>query len=312
MAEITSSVRTLVRLKGKLTLRQFTREPGRILGAIIVLIVFGPMVIAATIGSAIGYARLPDHWPTALLGGILVALWGIWLIFPILFSSINEGLDVTRLLIYPLTQRQLAVSTLLGTLFDYPTYLVIPLLGAMLWGFGRSAALPVVLLALLLSYAHMVIIGQLVVTAIGGILQSRRFRDVSIMVASLMGSSCYFINLGVQRFSENLSSSIDEEAFLLLQPLNVLQWFPTGAGARAIEQALNGAWGAALLWLLYTAVLLAVLAWVWLRLLTRLATGGGFLINPKPREKMEPEQKRPSRSRQIPLLSALPADIAAL
>lgn len=314
-----SLVGTLFRLRGKLTVRQFSREKGRIIGAIVVALVFGPLIIAAAVGTAVGYRNLEEPWPTALLGGVMVLLWFIWLGFPIVASAINESADITRLLVFPISQRDLIVSTLLGTLFDYPTYLVLPLFVAVFIGFGLSAAFPIVIVAILLFYGHMVLIGQFITLTVGGILQSRRFRDVAIVFFSLIGSSCYFINIGFQRGVERLSQSlsIQQEETLLetlgnLQPLTILQWFPTGAPARAIEQALQGSWATALLWLLYSAVLLAGTTWVWFQLLNRLATGGGFLIGGRPAT--EKEKKKPAarkKARRTPL-DWLPDDLALL
>ena len=308
---------TLFRLRGKLTVRQFSRERGRIIGAIVVLLIFGPMIIAAAAGSAIGYRTLENQWPTALLGGILVAMWFIWLGFPIIATAVNESADITRLLIFPISRRDLILSTLLGTLFDYPTYLMLPLLIAVFIGFGLSTAFPIVILAILLSYGHMVLIGQFITMAIGGILQSRRFRDVAIIFFSLIGSSCYFINIafqsGIERLTDSLSVQQEEafvDSFANWQPLDILQWFPTGASARAIEQAAQGAWLPALLWLLYSAVLLAALTWVWFQLLNRLATGGGFLIGGRPpAEKEKPVMKKAQRRS---VLNWLPDDLASL
>ena len=126
---------TLFRLRGKLTVRQFSRERGRIIGAIVVVLVFGPMIVGAAFGTAIGYRTLQNQWPTALLGGVLVAMWLIWLGFPIVATAVNESADITRLLIFPISRRDLILSTLLGTLFDYPTYLMVHLFGRLycLW-----------------------------------------------------------------------------------------------------------------------------------------------------------------------------------
>ena len=312
-----SQVGTLFRMRGKLTVRQFSRERGRIIGAILVILVFGPMVIGAAIGSTIGYRELEGQWPTALLGGIMVGLWFIWLGFPIIASSINESADITRLLVFPISRRDLILSTLLGTLFDYPTYLMLPLFVAAFIGFGFTVAFPVVILAILLCYGHMVIIGQFISVAIGGILQSRRFRDVAIIFFSLLGSSCYFINLafqsGMERIIDSLSPGQEEalaESFATFQPLNILQWFPTGAPARAVEQALGGSWGTAVLWLLYSAGILAALTWVWFQLMNRLATGGGFLIGRRPqKEKEKPVVRKTNRGS---ILDVLPHDLALL
>jgi ABC-2 type transport system permease protein len=312
-----SQLGTLLRLRGKLTLRQFSRERGRIIGAIVVVLVFGPMIVGAAFGTAVGYRSLEDQWPTALLGAVMVAMWLIWLGFPIIATSINESADITHLLIFPISRRDLVLSTLLGTLFDYPTYLMLPLFIAAFIGFGFTSAFPIVILAILLSYGHMVLIGQFITVTIGGILQSRRFRDVAIVFFSLIGSSCYFINLafqrGVERFTDSLSLQEEEafaETFAGWQPLNILQWFPTGAPARAVQQALDGSWGTAVLWLLYSAVLLAVLTWIWFQLLNRLATGGGFLIGGRPQA--EKEKRVAQRTSRRSLLDLLPDDLAAL
>lgn len=313
-----SQVGTLFRLRGKLTLRQFTRERGRIIGAIVVILVFGPMIVAAAIGSAIGYGTLEGQWPTALFGGIMVGLWFLWLGFPIIATSINESADITRLLVFPISRRDLILSTLLGTLYDYPTYLMLPLFVAAFIGFGFTLAFPVVVVAILLCYGHMVIIGQFISVAIGGVLQSRRFRDIAIIFFSLLGSSCYFINIafqsGMERLIDSLSPGQEEafaDSFANFQPLNILQWFPTGAPVRAVEQALGGSWGTAVLWLLYSAVILAALTWVWFQLLNRLATGGGFLIGGRP-QAAEKEKPAASKTRRSSILDLLPDDLAVL
>ncbi|MCA9949107.1 MAG: hypothetical protein KDE48_05640 [Anaerolineales bacterium] len=303
-------VNTLWRLKGKLMLRSYTRERGRLVGAIILILFLGPLVIAAAIGSAIGYFRLPSPWPGQLLGIILVGLWLIWLIFPILFSTLNEGADITRLLIYPLTQRDLIASVLLGTLFDYPTYLMLPMLLAVLIGWGGSLALPVVIVGIILSYANMVFIGLLVGTALGGILQSRRFRDVAIIFTALLGSSCYFLQVGLGRLIENLTQTMRFEEITALRPLLILQWFPTGAAAQAIVQASDGQWLASLGWLLYSTLWLFAVVWVWWKLVLRLTTGDGFLFARAPRPQTKSQVTKP-RATNLPVwLRWLPTDLA--
>ncbi len=302
-------VNSLWWLKGKLMLRSYTREKGRMVGAIIALLILGPLVIAAAIGTGIGYLRLPQPWPGQLLGFILVLLWLIWLIFPIFFSSLNEAADLTHLLVYPLRKRDLIAGVLLGTLFDYPTYLALPLLLAVLIGWGASLALPIVLLAIILSFAHMVFIGLLVGTALGGVLQSRRFRDVAIILTALLGSSCYFLQVGFGRVIENLTQTMSTEELLEIRVLPVLQWFPTGAAAQAIVQATTGQWMGAVGWLLYSTVLLLLVIWAWWKLVIRLTTGDGYLIGLPPRpQKKEIGTGRPTG--QPIWLRYFPNDIA--
>ena len=230
--------------------------------------------------------------------------------FPHLLFTLNEAADITRLLIYPLPQRELIAAVLLGTLFDYPTYLMLPMLLAVLVGWGASLALPVVVIAILLSYAHMIFIGLLVGTALGGVLQSRRFRDVAIIFTALLGSSCYFIQVGLGRLVENMTQTMSQEALLALQPLPVLQWFPTGAAAQAIAQAADGQWVTALGWLLYSSTWLLLIVWAWWKLLIRLTTGEGFIfaLAPRPQTKSRTAQ---ARATSLPIwLRRLPPDIA--
>lgn len=305
-----SSIRTIFWLRGKLTLRQFTRERGRILGAIVALVIFGPIIVGATIGTALGYQRLFSPLDVGLLGGVFVLLWLIWLLFPVLFSAVNEGMDITRLLIYPLSRRDLIISTLLGTLFDYPTYLILPLFGAMIFGFGFSLPL---IIAIVLCYAHAVIIGQLMLTIVGGIVQSRRFRDVTIVFFSLLGTTCYFFQQAFISFTESLGDNFSEEQILSLDPLNYLQWFPTGALAQFINQANDGNWTLASLWLGYSVLLLAMFILIWVTGLYRLATGQGFLLNVRPKEAKERKEVKARRENgRFQTLPFLPDDISAL
>ena len=320
MIEFTPNPRTqlgqLWRLRGKLTLRQFTGERGRIVGAAIVVFFIGPLVLAAAYGSGIGYRRLDNQWPTALLGGVLTLLWIIWLIFPILFASINEGADIPRLMISPIPRRTIIASVILGTLFDYPTYLMLPLFAAIIYGFGLSLSpvTLVVIAALVLGYGHLIMIGQLAGTTIGGIMQSRRVRDVAIIFFSLIGGLCYFINVGIQRLLEAVSHQIsadDVTAFQAWQPLDVLQWLPPGALAQAVAQARAGDWLASLLWLGYSLVWLILITWVWYKLLVRLTTGEGYLLTPRLRQETRRQAVREER-RERNLLGWLPPTIAQL
>ena len=81
---------------------------------------------------------------------------------------------------------------------------------------------------------------------------------------------------------------------MALRPLNILQWFPTGALARFIEQAELGNWSFALLWLGYSVLFLGLFTTIWMTGLYRLATGQGFLLNIKPKPEKEKE-KRPTK-----------------
>ncbi len=111
-------------LRAKLTYRLFAREKGRILFAILIFLTIGSIVAGLSIATFFAYRELPTHWPSAALGIVLVVLWLIWLVFPIFVNQLNEGADITRLLIYPIRQRELLINIFTGTVFDYPTYIM--------------------------------------------------------------------------------------------------------------------------------------------------------------------------------------------
>lgn len=297
----------LLKLRGKLTLRQFMKEPGRLLGVIGAFLIIAPIVAGIAIGTYFAYRELPDHWPAQALGFVLIALWLAWMSLPLLAFNVNEGMDVTRLLTYPISSRDLTAHMLLGTLLDFPTYIMLPLFIAIIIGWGLGITLPIVLIALLLSYMHMVFASQILLTILGGILQSRRFRDVIIVLSAVLGSTCYFIQQGV---IELASRFVDFDTLADWQPLNTLQWLPPGAAARAIERASVGEWGMALLWLVYLSVWLVVVAWLWSRLTTRLVTGQGFVLGKPAIEKKVEKVERKAPGRDI--LAFLPTDLAQL
>ncbi len=288
MAQISSSgmnrtqIKALFKLRGRLTLRQFSQERGRIVVALLTVLILLPLALGFAFGTAVGYRQLPDHWPGALLGAVLFILWMLWITLPIFVSPVNEAFDISRLMIYPIRRRDLITAVFLGTLFDYPTYIMLPLFAAIIYGFGSVNSILILLIALLLSYGHLIMIGQLVGTAIGGLLQSRRVRDATIILMSVLGGSCYFLNLATQRFIENMTDRFSEgqvETLLAWNPLNILQWLPPGAAARAIERAAAGEWLTSFVWLAYSGLWLAIVIWIWLKLLTRLTTGEGYLFS---------------------------------
>ncbi len=295
--------RALFRLRALLLWRQLTGEKGRMVGAVIGLLAFGPLAAGLAVASAAAYLLLEAPWPGQILGGILTLLWLIWAVFPLLFGILNPSYDISRLLPYPISRLDLVAGILSGTLLDYPTFLVIPLFLAVLVGWGISPALPVVLVGLPVAYLHMVVIGQIAMTIAGGIMQSRRYRDLALILFSLLSASCYFISEGFGRILEEVAGPDFMTGFLpAWRPLDQLQWLPPGAVARAIEQAAANQWGSALFWLGYALLWLILLGRVWIGLLERLITGQGFLLR-APAERADAHRPQPARLGRLPFLS---------
>ena len=300
-------LRALLALRARLTVRMFVAERGRLVMLLLAFSVGLPLALGLGVGSAIGYLQLPAPWPAQLLAVVLVGLWLAWMLIPLAAFSLNEGMDITRLLVYPLSRRELVATMVLGTLFDPPTYLMLPLFLAIVVGWALSPAILILPLALAFAYAHMVLSSQILLTVLGGILASRRVRDVLIVLGALLGSTCYLLQRAFQALFERFIEPLQIQTINLLP---ALRWFPTGSQAQAIASAAAGDWANALLWLGAGLIWLLALAWAWWRLSVRLITGEGFLFQAASLGGAKKEQEREWRAARQ--WRALPADLQQL
>ncbi len=296
-------LRALLILRARLMIRMFTAEQGRLVGLAMFILIGLPLALGLGFGTAVGYLQLPEPGPAQLLAAVLTGLWIAWMLIPLVAFSVNEGLDITRLLVYPLSKRELIATMLLGTLFDIPTYIMLPLFIAIVVGWAATPALLVLAPALLITYVLMILSSQILLTVLGAILSSRRFRDVIFVLGALVGTSCYFLQRGIQALVEHF---IDLQQIESLRPLTFLRWTPPGSQAQVIASATAGEWGSVLLWLGYGLLFTIILAWIWWQLSVRLITGGGFVLRGfAPAEKAE--QRKKQRTWTLPRW--LPADL---
>lgn len=260
-------VRWLFWLRWKLFTRGFTREKSRIISTIF-MIVFGlPIYGGIAVVTFLGYRYLPSPANAEILFLVLTGVYLFWMVLPLLEFSVNEGLDVSKLLLFPLTRSELMLSLLFSTLLD------IPMLGLMLVFIavvaGWAVSLPITLLtivAVLILYAQVVGMSQLVLALLMSTLQSRRFRDLSIILIALFSMSCYLLQQLVLRDigTGNFVANIERAQFSLY-----LQWLPPGMTARAIQQAVLGNWGASAAWLGISLVAAVLVLYLWARVLER-------------------------------------------
>ncbi|MFZ0546755.1 MAG: hypothetical protein WAM60_15015 [Candidatus Promineifilaceae bacterium] len=304
----------LLKLRSKLSFRQFMGEKAKILSSIIAIAILTPVTIGFAAATGAGYLFLPDQWPYQLLGFVFLLSWLIWIVAPVFSFNVNEGLDPTRLLIYPISRRDFLAHMLLGTLLDYPTYFLAPFAIAVVVGFGLGLALPIVLIAIFLCYLLLVLTSQTLINTLGGVLRSRRFRDISVIVGAFIGFSCWFVSTGLQGVFSRLADVSEQDAetfFQTWQPLDIMKWLPPGAAAKAVEQASTGHWGGSFLWLGYTLVWVVFFGWLWWQVTHRIITGEGFVIGGLPTPSKEKEVKQKEKSKGLRGLSWdwIPADI---
>ena len=256
-----SKVYWLFWLRVKLLLRDYTRDWRRILGAITVLLIALPVFGGLALGTFAAYIGLPQSQATELLLIVLVGLYIFWSVLPLIEFSVNEGLDVTKLTLYPLTRVERMTSLLLATLLDIPTLGIFALFAAIFLGWSSPlSTLLIAAPALVIAYIHIVGLSQLVLATFMGLLRSRRYRDMTIILFALFGSLCSLsqqvIVRHIGRFDRNFFASIHLAQYLRLTPPGMVGW--------AITRANSGDWAGAIGWLAASALLTIPLLWLWM------------------------------------------------
>jgi ABC-2 type transport system permease protein len=283
----TDKLRWLFWLRWKTLMRGYSRKPLSIIGAIFVLIFI--VLIAGTIavGSFFAYRLLPSPANSEVLYLVLTAVLLLWIVMPLLEFTANEGLDASKLILFPLTRAELMASLLFSTLLDIPTIgLVLVLLAVVV---GWAVSVPVTILAcitMLVFYVQVVGISQLALALFMRVLQGRRFRDLSIIIIALFSSSCYLIQqfvIGGTRIL-HLYDNLQSGSF---SPY--LQWLPSGLAARSITQAVQGNWGTsiAMVGLLFLTSAISLYLWQFVlqRSLSASEVGGSARTRNRRRQK---------------------------
>ena len=260
-------LRWLFWLRLRILTRGFRRSRASLIGSIVLLLFVLGGAGWAGFGTFVAYRYLSPPANFEVLYLVLTGLLLLWIVLPLLEFASNEGLDLSKLQLFPLTRAEMMISLLFSTLLDIPTVGLLILLGAVVVGWGVS--LPVALLslaAMLVFYVQLVAISQLVLALLMRTLQSRRFRDFSIIIIAVFTASCYLaqqLALGgsrIQHLYENLQAGS-------YSPF--LQWLPSGYAATAIKQAMLGNWGLSLGALGLLLALSIVLLYLWQLVLER-------------------------------------------
>lgn len=259
-----SHVRTLLWLRWTLTWRGYTRSASAVVGLVFGMFFMLVLAVLLGAGTALGYLALARQLAAQLLFIVLAGLYVFWAVFPLLRYTLNEGLDVTKLQIYPVTRAEQMAGLVLSTLLDVATLGLLALFIAIIIGWHASPlAVVITVLALAVAYVHIIGFSQVVLAALMGMLRSRRYRDLAVIVAALFGISCSLIS----QFSGRLAARLDAQTLRQLHLDTYLQWTPPGMSARAIVLADAGDIAPALLWLAFATALLPVMLIAWARIL---------------------------------------------
>src|SRR5438105_6280411 len=227
-------LRWLFWLRWKLFQRGFTRDKARIITTIIIVVFGLPFYSAIAAGTYLAYRFLPYPANAEVLFLVLTAVYLLWMVLPLFEFTVNEGLDVSKLMLFPLTRPELMISLLFSTLLDIPMFGLILVFIAVVVGWAIS--IPVTLLsivAILIFYPQVVGMSQLVLAFLMRTVQSRRFRDLSIILIALFTSSFYLFQQLVLRGigTGNIVAGLQHQAFPTF-----LQLFPPGMTSRPSPQ----------------------------------------------------------------------------
>ncbi len=255
-------LRWLAWLRVKMLTRNFRRRPTTLIFTIIGMLVM--LFFAGILGIALffGFITLPMIPSTELLYLLFSGLLIFWLVLPVLSYSTNEGLDITKLQLFPLTRSEVMFSLVFSSLFDIWTVFLLILFGVTIaaWLIKSLFAGLVALLVVLLFYVAIVSISQLFLALLMRTLQSRRFRDLSILIIALLSSSVYIISriLSATGTLRSFGSALNAGSF---SPY--LQWLPSGVAASAIRAATQGNWllSIAMMGILLLIDILALYLW---------------------------------------------------
>lgn len=267
----------LLGVRWKLSVRMYRRSVSALIGLVALSFFIFAFAGLAGVITALGYLNLPVRAAAEVLFAALGLLYIAWAALPVLQYSVNEGLDVSKLHAYPLSRAERMVGLTLSTLFDPATVIILAIFAAVIVGWHASVlAIIVTVVALALLYVHVVGLSQCTLAVLVGLLRSRRYRDLSVILFALMSVLCSLSG----QFITVLAQHIDgPRAFGQLDLGQYLQWIPPGMAARAIIAANAGDALGALPWLLallaLTPALLIVWAWVLDRGVTTPEGGGG-------------------------------------
>jgi hypothetical protein len=260
-------LRWLFWLRWKLFIRGFIRDKTRIITTII-MIVFGiPFYGGIAFATFLAYRFLPAPANAEILFIVLTAVYLLWMVLPLLEFTVNEGLDVSKLRPFPLTRPELMAGLLFSTLLDIPMFGLMLVFLAVIIGWATSIPMALLtIVALLICYAQVVGMSQLVLALMMSTLQSRRFRDLSIILIALFSSSCYIFQQLVLRGlgNGNIVENIERARLSAY-----LQWLPPGMTAQAIQQASLGNWGMSLVWIVVSIAAAILVLYLWARVLER-------------------------------------------
>ena len=214
------------------------------------------------------FRGLPGPTAVEVLYAALAAVWGMWIVAPLVGMSFDDSTDLSKLLLYPMTPGRMTAGVLLSDLVSSPAGFTILL--AVPAGWVRHLAdAPLIVGAIVLLAVHMAALVESMRIVLWDLLRSRRTRDLLILLTPLLFIVFYAVYGLVLR-----GAALEHWArWLNLHPSAYLRFLPSGLAAGAAVNAAAASYGASLAYLGGLLALAAATVWLMAVLVRRVQAG---------------------------------------
>jgi ABC-2 type transport system permease protein len=255
--------RLLVQLKVRLLLNALRSSTAA--GTTFILSTFFAIVVAG--GTFYVLALLRDSTASVDLTTVIFCFFALgWLTLPLLASGLDGTLDPATLALYPLRTRSLAVGLLAASATGaWPLANLIGLLGVTV-GLARGGpGVIVAVVAVVLQVVFCITLARFVTTGLAGLMRSRRGKDFAVFLIIPIFALVELLGQVIPRAAA--SGGLTAASFAGVD--RWLRWLPPGLATHAIQDASDGRPGTAFARLALLAAIIVVLAWLWVRSLSR-------------------------------------------
>jgi ABC-2 type transport system permease protein len=270
----------LVRLKLTLLANTFRRSVWQTIGLVLAAAYGMAVTVVVVAGAILGGTADPVLTGQLLTLGGAVAMLAWWVI-PLFAFGLDATLDPQRFVTFAIPRRRLLAGLALAGLVSVPAAVTtLAALGVSLAWWSDPLALVGALLGAVLGVGLCIVGSRATTTALAPLLDSRRYREVLMVVAVvplvLIGPAFGWLSANVEKTVDGAAVQVEvgatssEAMSGAIAPLvDVVAWTPCGAPWAVGAAVHDGAWGLAVARVAVAAAVL-LLAWVvWDRSLAR-------------------------------------------
>jgi ABC-2 type transport system permease protein len=268
-------VATLVKLKTRLTINGAKRSTARLIVWILALVyvlalcvMLDMSALVVGMGQAVGYESLTGS-ACVLIGSAIVLCWAI---LPSLFFGADQTLDPRRFELFPLSGRDLAPGLVLASFIGTPglATVLIGVAGLAFLFISQPLLFVIQLAAGVLGCICAMLACRVVITAMSGLLSSRRGKELSAVIStSLVLVLGVGGGLGLNEIMTQVGDNAAKAGPFVEGISGVLAWTPLGAPWALGWDAAAGNWPLLAAHLLLSLAYIAVLGALYAKLLDR-------------------------------------------